>query len=333
MTPALVIAGRLSRDFILPLAGPPLLDAPGGSLLYAAAGAAVWTRDVGLLGRVGEDYPQVWLQALEQAGLDVRGVRVLPQPLEVRSFYAWLDAETVATDSPTAHFARRQLPFPKALLGYSPRPEEEAGYTIPPLTSPRPSDIPTDYRTAAAAHLCRLDVPSAGRLLSTFQDSGVPLLTLAMPCLAAGSGWEALRPLLYRLTAFLSPERSLRALFAGQMDDLWAMLEAVASCQCALVVIWREGGGQVLYDAASRRRWEVPPYPARLRDPTGVGDAFCGGFLAGLHNTGDALQAVLHGNISASLTLEGSGVFYALEALPGLAQARLEALRALARPV
>jgi len=62
-------------------------------------------------------------------------------------------------------------------------------------------------------------------------------------------------------------------------------------------------------------------------DPTGIGDAFCGGFLAGFRHTYDPLQAVLHGNISASMVIEGHGPFYALEALPGLAQARLEALR------
>ncbi|WP_322808043.1 PfkB family carbohydrate kinase, partial [Thermanaerothrix sp.] len=62
-------------------------------------------------------------------------------------------------------------------------------------------------------------------------------------------------------------------------------------------------------------------------DPTGAGDAFCGGFLAGYRQTYDPLAAVLHGNVSASLVIEGSGPFYALEALPGLAQARLEALR------
>jgi hypothetical protein len=35
----------------------------------------------------------------------------------------------------------------------------------------------------------------------------------------------------------------------------------------------------------------------------------------------------MYGSISASLTIEGSGVFYALDALPGLAQARLDALK------
>ena len=43
--------------------------------------------------------------------------------------------------------------------------------------------------------------------------------------------------------------------------------------------------------------------------------------------TYDPLQAVLYGNISASLVVEGSGPVYALDALPGLAEARLEAQR------
>ena len=66
---------------------------------------------------------------------------------------------------------------------------------------------------------------------------------------------------------------------------------------------------------------------------TGAGDAFCGGFLAGYRRTYDPLLAALHGNISASLVLEGHGPFYALEALPGLAQARLEALHQSVRRV
>jgi hypothetical protein len=49
--------------------------------------------------------------------------------------------------------------------------------------------------------------------------------------------------------------------------------------------------------------------------------------VAGYQQTYEPLEAVLHGNISASLTLEGSGAFHALDALPGLAQARLETLR------
>ena len=57
----------------------------------------------------------------------------------------------------------------------------------------------------------------------------------------------------------------------------------------------------------------------KVIDTTGAGDAFCGGFLAGYCKHYDPLEGVLYGNISASLKLEGSGAFYPLDVLPGLA--------------
>jgi sugar/nucleoside kinase (ribokinase family) len=99
------------------------------------------------------------------------------------------------------------------------------------------------------------------------------------------------------------------------------------------VVIKRGERGQYLYDGFSRSRWMIPAYPARLAAPTGAGDAFCGGFLAGYYRTYDPLQAALHGNISASLVIEGSNVFYALDCMPGLADARLLALKDMVRKV
>ena len=89
----------------------------------------------------------------------------------------------------------------------------------------------------------------------------------------------------------------------------------------------------MLYNAGSKRRWEIPAYPARVADPTGAGDAFCGGFLAGYSRNYDPLEGVLYGNVSASLKLEGSGAFYPLDVLPGLAIARLNALKDMVREV
>ncbi len=80
-------------------------------------------------------------------------------------------------------------------------------------------------------------------------------------------------------------------------------------------------------------RWEIPAYPARVVDPTGAGDAFCGGFLAGYEATYDPLQGVLYGNVSASIVIEGTGPFYALDVLPGLPQARLEVLQGAYRKI
>ena len=100
-----------------------------------------------------------------------------------------------------------------------------------------------------------------------------------------------------------------------------------------IVIIKRGMSGQYVYDAAANRRYEVPVYPARFADPTGAGDAFAGGFLAGFLKTKDPLQATLYGSVSASLKIEGSGPFYPLDVMPGLAEARLQALSDLAREV
>jgi ribokinase len=111
------------------------------------------------------------------------------------------------------------------------------------------------------------------------------------------------------------------------------MAEEIASYGCEIVVIKRGERGQLVLDASARKRWEIPAYPVQPVDPSGAGDVFCGGFLAGYRKTYDPLQAAMHGNISASLAIEGHGPFYALGALPELAQARLGALRQYAREV
>jgi sugar/nucleoside kinase (ribokinase family) len=135
------------------------------------------------------------------------------------------------------------------------------------------------------------------------------------------------------LTAFLPAEEEVRQLFQNRTTDLWEMAEALSAYGCEIIVIKCGERGQLLYDAATRSRWEIPPYPARFSNPIGAGDSFCGGFLAGYRRTFDPLEAVLYGNIAASLVVEGDLATYALDALPGLHLARLEALRQSVRKV
>ena len=74
-----IIAGQLQRNYILLNDGNPLLDVPGGGLLYSAAGLALWDSGIGLVGRVGEDFPQVWLEQTAKKGFDCHGVHILPE--------------------------------------------------------------------------------------------------------------------------------------------------------------------------------------------------------------------------------------------------------------
>ena len=333
MDPTFVIAGRLHRDYLLPPVGRPLIDAPGGDLLYAAAGLGVWDGNLGLLARVGEDYPHEWLRSFEKRGWDTRGVHILAGALDLRYFQARLDPLTFQRANPVIHFARMNLPFPKSLLGYQPPADIDNRKTIPPA-SPRPADIPSDYLNAHAVHLCPLDYMTTSRLLSTFRQANVTSLTLD-PSVSYmnATTLEDIRSLLQGVTAFLPSEQEIRSIFWGRSNDLWEMAETLGSFGCEYIVIKRAAHGQMLYDSISKKRWEIPAYPARLEDPTGAGDSFCGGFSAGYQKTFDPLRAVLYGSVSASLTIEGSGAFHALDAMHGLAQARLDSLASLVRQV
>ncbi len=335
-SPRFLIAGQLNRSYVLLPSGAPLLDVPGGNALFAAVGLAIWEPDPppGMVARVGEDYPQEWLETFARRGLDTRGVRVLPEAVDVRSFWAFADRTTRLDDDPVAHFARLGLPFPKALLGYRNSRDKLDSRTNLLPTSLRQGDIPADFLDASGAHLCGLDYLTHSVLPAVLRQAELTTITLdPSPGYMNPTYWSDMPALITGLTAFLPSEEEVRKLFQGRSNDLWEMAAALAAYGCEIIVIKYGERGQLLYDAATRTRWEIPPYPGRLVDPTGAGDAFCGGFLAGYRRTYDPLQAALYGNISASLVIEGSDPFYALDSLPGLPEARLEALRQSVRKV
>lgn len=335
-SPRFLVAGQLSRNTIILPSGDILVDVPGGNALYAAVGLAIWEPDPppGVLARVGEDYPQEWIEKFARRGINMGGVRVLPQAVDVRAFIAYLDRSTRSRDDPVTHFARLGQPFPKSLFGYRNPSANPDSRTRLLATSLRQGDIPADFLDASAAHLCPLDYLTHSVLPAVLRQAQFTVVTLDPSSGYMNSTyWNEVPALVTGLTAFLPDEEDARSLFQGRSADLWEMAEALAAYGCEFVVIKRGERGQLVYDSATRSRWEVPPYPARLVDPTGYGDAFCGGFLAGYRRAFDPLEAVLHGNISASLVVEGPDPSYALDALPGLHAARLEALRSSVRKV
>lgn len=330
--PRYIVAGPLTIDFRVLPRQVPLLKVPGGAALYAAAGLRVWTSEVGLLSRVGCDYPREWVAAMEKHDLNTRGISILPSPQDVRFFAAYNEQGGILDENPVGIFARLGSPFPKELLDYSFAPPGIDNRTLLSPLAVRAGDIPSDYLDAAAAHICPMDFLAQQLLPSTFRQGHITTITLdPSPGAMNPVFWNDIPSALNGLTAFLAAEDDLRTLFQGKTDDIWEMAETLAHFGCEIVVIRRGTAGQLLYDASRRRRWAVPAYPARLIDPTGAGSAFSGGFLAGWRSSYDPLQAVLQGNISASLVIESSDVFYAMDAMPGLGAARLEALKSQVR--
>lgn len=334
MDPRFIIAGLIHREYLLPPIGLPLLDVPGGNLLYAAGGLRIWETDIGLLGRIGEDFPFQWRRDFETRGFDTQGLKILPGSLDLRSFRAYSEAFEESRSNPVSHFSRRGLSFPKSLLGYQPPNDRMDISRQPHPHAPTIRDIPKDYLDASAVHICPMDFTSQSQLLTAFKAGLTTTVTLdPEPVYMNPKFLKDVRIVLNGLTAFLPSEEEMKSLFWGQTNNLWEMAEVLGSYGCEIIVIKLGSQGQLVYDAVGKKRWEIPAYPSRMADPTGAGDTFCGGFLAGYRKDYDPLQAALYGNVSASLAVEGSGAFYPLDVLPGLAQARLEVLRELAREI
>lgn len=330
MPPQLLVFGNLTREYLLPPSGPPRLDVPGGNLLYAGAGARIWAAEseIGLVGRVGNDYPRAWLNEVKARGLDTSGVKILPQNLDVREFLSYSETFELTRINPISQFARRELTFPKTLLGYQP-PEER---TPDPAARLLVTDIPEEYLSSRGALLCPMDLSVQNQLIAGLKRGSTHTFILN-PSLGDMNPKvkRELPAFLNGVTALLVSQEKLRDLFWGETHDLWEMADAVSLYGCEYVVVKCGAMGQFLFVPGTGRRYEIPAYPARIADPTGVGSAFDGGFLAGFCKNYDPLEGVLYGSVSASLKLEGNGVFYPLDVLPGLAEARLNVVRDLVR--
>ena len=327
-----ILAGCLNRDTILPVNGPPQIDRFGGNLAYAAIGLNLWGPTAGLLARVGQDYPLNWVADLTALGFDQAGVKVVNREIDHRRFIAHEDAATAYYQNPIQHFSNRGLNFPRSLLGYQPPGPSPSNRTAHQEVSIQISDIPAHYLEASAIHICPIDYLSHLVLPSVFYQHQVSTIIMAShPGYMDPAFWEELPVLLSEITAFITPEAEMRNLFLGRQTDLWAMAEVLAGFGPEFVLIQTENHGYYLLDRGNGNRWVIPQYPVQVNDPTGSRDAFAGGFLAGYRAHYDPVEAALMGSVAASVVVVGSGVFFGLYVMPGLIDARREALRQLVR--
>jgi sugar/nucleoside kinase (ribokinase family) len=84
----------------------------------------------------------------------------------------------------------------------------------------------------------------------------------------------------------------------------WAR-ETASEHGCTLVIKMGEQGSLVCEREGAL--WQVPAYPSAVVDTTGAGDAFCGGFLAGLVAGASIPECAAMGTVSASYVVEARG--------------------------
>jgi bifunctional ADP-heptose synthase (sugar kinase/adenylyltransferase) len=126
------------------------------------------------------------------------------------------------------------------------------------------------------------------------------------------------------VTAFL-PSRDEMDVMRGEMTEA-AFAFSLRWRDLRFVVVKDGMRGCVVYDRVQRSVHRVPAWPSVAVDPTGAGDAFCGGFMVGLATRADAVEAAVLGTVSASFAVEGLGGMHLLDVEPSRAESRRETL-------
>jgi ribokinase len=133
------------------------------------------------------------------------------------------------------------------------------------------------------------------------------------------------------IDAFLPSDKEVEALWG--LDDLAGTMRRLASYGPRVVAVKRGSLGSLVYDRERDALWEIPAVPIEAIDSTGAGDAYCGGFLAGLLATGDPLEAGLRGTVSSSLAIEDYGAQAGMNPDRAEMERRLAGLRPRVRKV
>lgn len=288
----LVVIGGCTVDTVITPAGDRRAPQPGGSAIYAAVGARVWSLRPGVVALEGTGMPAGWRDPLSGLGIDLEGLIPVPLPAPAAEFLYRPDG------------SRLQRPWSPqgggALVPHVPSSTGEPIRRIPI----RRDHIPERYREARGVHLAPLRYAIQLGLLEEL--SAGRILTLdPYPFVMAECSDPELRALLRPLTAFLPSREEVAVRFSG--DPLDEAARKLRSLGAAAVVIKQGQAGASVYDFVRDRRYVVPAVPVAGKDPTGAGDAFCGGFLAGFLQESDTLHAAICGAVAASFVVEDFG--------------------------
>jgi ribokinase len=333
VTPALVTVGGLTVDNVVSADGTVALARAGGNGAYAAVGALQFQDRVGLVSHAVASYPRDVLARLEAGGVDLGGVRWSDVRLSACNWFIYDDEgrrdealssppeALAAAGFPTDRLTRAQAAAWRATLMARDAPDElsySAFRATRPLT---PDQVPDAWRGARGVHLA----PSAPEVMLAMLDRFGPDTVVT-----ADPGWQlaerplaSLAPLLVRLRAFLPSEVELRALVPGA--GLAEALAELAELCPGAVAVKLGAKGVLVWDRAAAAPVAVAARPVAAADPTGAGDSFCGGFLAGLVETGDPINAARFGAIAASRVVTRFGADGALPADRAATRAALNA--------
>lgn len=298
---SILVVGSVALDDI---DGPFGLHADllGGSASFIARAASYWTNNVSVVAVVGEDFPQHYLDELDALGIDVSGVeRRAGETFHWKGRYSDDLSSRETLDTKLGVFA-----------SFTPR-------------------LQTLHREAELVFLGNID-PVLQR--DVVEQAEAPVLVAAdtMNFWIGGKRSELLHTLKKVNTLLLNDEEARQL---AEEHNLRKAAAQILKMGPSSVVIKRGDAGALLFHGGGV--FGVPALPLEdVRDPTGAGDSFAGGFMGYLAYAGNLepktiRTAMIVGSVMASFAVEQ----FSVDGLRGLTkqgiQERIDAFVELTR--
>jgi sugar/nucleoside kinase (ribokinase family) len=250
----------------------------GGSASYFALGASFFT-PVRVVGVIGQDFPQEYLDLFAEKKIDLEGLkRANGDTFHWRGRY---HEDINVRDTLELHL--------NVLAGFVP-------------------ELPERYRDAEYVFLGNIDPAMQMEVLNQIRR-------LKLVACDTMDHWiresaQELQKVLKRIEMLVINDSEAR-LLSGESNIVRAA-RAILKMGPKAVLIKRGEYGVLQFSDSSV--FATPAYPLEeVFDPTGAGDSFAGGFLGQLARSGDASQrgirrAIVYGSVVASFTVEDFGV-------------------------
>jgi sugar/nucleoside kinase (ribokinase family) len=288
-------SGLIIDDIVLP-DGRTFFNTLGGSATHALVGMRIWSDRLGYFAAVGSDFSRDHRAQLERLGVDLRGLIERDGYPTARAWQLFEPeerrVEVFRTD--IEDFYRQKVQF---------------------------EEMPPDFLEARGYHLHFGTLAETAELAEKLRAVNPTACLVWEPTQLEFTGTgEEFHAVLSQVD-LVSPDLGEARQMTGQ-STAERMAETLLGWGVQVVAL-RMGARGSLVATAGGEVYTVPAVPTTVVDPTGAGDAYCGGFLVALGSGVDAAEAGARAAVSASLALEQFGVPFFDE------QTRVEAQRRL----
>jgi sugar/nucleoside kinase (ribokinase family) len=305
--PDLAIFGCLTPDNVVTANGECQPQTFGGNALYGALGARVWSDRVGMISRFGAGYPLACFDLLRSLNIDIAGVRDLCKPHGRNVAFAYRADGSRTRDFPQEVIDRIPLHERPRFIDTSLLPDAMARWLE---FAPDETDVPAAWwQTLRGVHCATLPVAKHRRVTHACRAhmGSTGWIQIDSPFYDAETPPDSRSETLYaNINALLPSEADLETFWPGATPDDTAV--TLLDRGARTVVLKLGSQGCRIFERGRGLTAEIPVVGVTAADPTGAGDSFCGGFLAGMLQTGNIHEAARFGTVSASFAVEARGL-------------------------